>query len=72
MRRKNGESDTIDKQLRDAMRHSGMSLYMLAKKSGVAWPVLGRFLSGERGMMLSSAAKIAAALDLELRPKGRK
>lgn len=71
-RLKKTESATIAEQLRDAMRGSGLSIYMLAKRSGVSWPILGRFLSGERGMTLSSAAKIASALNLELRPKGQK
>jgi DNA-binding phage protein len=56
-------------QLRDAIRASGMSIYRVAKASGISWPVVGRFMSGERDLRFETAGKIAAALGLELRSK---
>jgi transcriptional regulator with XRE-family HTH domain len=63
----------IEVQLRDAILGSGMSRYEIAKRGGVTNSQLSLFLSGQRSLTLTSAAKIARVLGLELRPvkKGR-
>ncbi len=59
---------TIAEVLRQAIRASGTSTYALSRKSGVAQSVLSRFLRGKSGLTLTTAARLAAALDLDLAP----
>lgn len=42
------------------------SLTMLSKKSGVAMPVIFRFLSGERDLRVETAGRLCDVLGLEL------
>jgi plasmid maintenance system antidote protein VapI len=53
-------------QLRRAMRDSGESEYAIAKAAGVPQSVVNRFVSGERGISLTTAAKLCEYLKLEL------
>jgi hypothetical protein len=62
MKRKAGG---IDATLRDAIRKSGESCYAIAKRAGIAPDVVLRFVAG-RDIRISTTAKIAEALDLEL------
>ena len=62
----------IEMQLRDAILGSGMSRYEIARQAGVTNSQLSLFLSGQRSLTLTSAAKIAQVLRLELRPVRRK
>lgn len=55
-------------QLRSAVECCGQTLYAVAKGSGVSYAVLTRFLHGERGMNLDTAARLMDYLGLELRP----
>lgn len=68
-------SDTrdIERQLLEAIVNSSMSQYEIAKRSGVTKSQLSLFVSGQRSLTLTSAAKIARVLGLELRAvrKGR-
>lgn len=57
----------IAEQLRTAVVEAGT--YHTAKDSGVAYAVLLRFVNGERGINLATAAKVAETLGLELRQK---
>lgn len=65
----------LDEALKDAIRTSGLTHYALGKKAGVAPSVIDRFMAdpraGERGgdLRVSTAAKLADALGLELRPR---
>jgi plasmid maintenance system antidote protein VapI len=63
----------IEVQLRDAILGSEMSRYEIAKRAGVAHSQMSLFINGQRSLTLTSAAKIARVLGLELRPvrKGR-
>ena len=58
----------IEDQFREAIRTSGISRYRLSKLTGVSDGVLANFVNGKRSMTLTTAAKLAAALGLELRP----
>ena len=66
-------SGDIEEQFRQAVLNSGMSRYRLSKMTGVAEAVLSNFVNGHRSLTLTTAAKLAKVLDLELRPrkKGR-
>lgn len=61
--------DTIEISLKKAIQTSGISPYKLARLSGVADAVISRFLNGKRDITLTTAAKLAEALGLELRMK---
>ncbi len=57
-------------QLRQAVADSGLSLYRIAKDSGVAYPVLYRFARGERDLTLETASRLADFLGMRLtRPR---
>jgi plasmid maintenance system antidote protein VapI len=56
----------ISEELIAAIRASGMTHYGLSKVSGVSPNMIDRFVSGERDIRLSTAAKLAAALKLRL------
>lgn len=63
----------IDEALKAAIRKSGRTYYDLGRSAGVAPSVILRFMSDDpqaRGgdLRLSTAARIAAELGLELRP----
>jgi len=47
-----------------AVRESGLSGYALARLARVPAPVITRWLSGDRGLTLTTADKLAAALGL--------
>jgi hypothetical protein len=55
-------------QLQAAIAATGQSLHAIAQASGVAAPVLQRFASGQRGITLETAGKLAAYLGLALMP----
>jgi plasmid maintenance system antidote protein VapI len=57
---------TIVEQLRQAIADSGQSEYAIAKGSGVSQSVVNRFVSGERGISLETAAKLCDYLGLDL------
>jgi hypothetical protein len=59
---------TIIDQLRGAIC-SAPTVHSVAVASGVAHPILLRFLSGERDIRLATAAKLADYFGLELQPK---
>ena len=61
-------ANDIEIQLREAIVGSAMSQYRIAKCSGVTKAQLSLFVNGKRSLTLTSAAKIARVLDLELRP----
>ena len=59
----------IAEQLRQAAADSGQTGYALAKGSGIDRSMMVRFLNGDRGFNLDTAAKLAEYLGLELQPK---
>ena len=63
----------IEEQLRQAILKSEFSRYRLSRLTGVDDAVLCNFVNRKRSITMTTAAKLAKALDLELRPrkKGR-
>lgn len=60
------EPDDLLQQLRQAIEQSDLSVYEIAKRSGVDRPNLGRFVKGERSLTLESAAAVCKVLRLRL------
>lgn len=58
----------IEVQLREAIVGSEMSCYEIAKRTGMVNSQLSLFINGHRSLTLTSAAKVARVLGLELRP----
>lgn len=58
---------SIVDQLQRAIKVSGQTEYAIAKGSGVSQSIVNRFVSGERGISLETAAKLCAYLKLDLR-----
>ena len=52
--------------LRQAIRDSGLTLYRIAKDSGVDYSTLHRFMKGTRAIHMRAADKLAEYLGLEL------
>jgi hypothetical protein len=69
--RKGAGEAPLTRQLQAAIAATGQSIYAIAQASGVAAPVLQRFVKGERGITLETADKIAAYLGLALLPEPR-
>jgi transcriptional regulator with XRE-family HTH domain len=62
----------LGEQLREAIRRSGLNRKQVADRAGVAYCAIHGFMSGERGLTLDSASKVAELLGLELRPTKRR
>jgi plasmid maintenance system antidote protein VapI len=60
------KTHNIEEQLRQAIADGGMSRYRLAQLTGVAEAVLSNFMNRKRSITLTTAAKLAEALGLEL------
>lgn len=58
----------IQEQLRRAILKAPMSRYVLSRLTGVSEGVLSHFVNRNRSITMDTAAKLAAALGLELRP----
>jgi len=65
-------SKDIEQKLREAIIKSKMSRYKISQLSGVGEAQLSLFVNGKRTLTLTSAAKVAKALGLELKPKKKK
>ncbi len=61
----------IESQLREAIANAPMSLSELAGRCNVDKGTLSRFVRGERTMTLTTAARVATILGLEVRPARR-
>jgi plasmid maintenance system antidote protein VapI len=71
MAKKSKLSTPISDPLRRRIIDSGVTMYMLAKNTGVERMSISRFLSGESRLRLDAADKLAIFLGLELRSKGQ-
>ena len=56
----------IEDQLRRAIVQGLMTRYALSKQTGVAQSILSDFVNGNRSLTLTTAAKLADVLGLEL------
>ena len=67
------EDDRVDlaAQLQSAVGTTGESLYAVAKRSGISYAVLHRFMAGKRSINLETADQLAKALGLTLSPTGK-
>jgi plasmid maintenance system antidote protein VapI len=63
---------TIEDILRDTIQKSGRTHYDLGKSADVPIAAIDRFISGERGLNLATAAKLCEELGLTLTPIKRK
>lgn len=59
----------IEQTLRDAIKRSGLTRYVIAKESGVSYEALMRFLDEGRDIRLSTVEKLAAFFEMELTAK---
>ena len=66
MPKKRRISDDLVKDLKQAIRDSGKTHYRIAADAGIRPAIIDRFMSGERDMRLTTAAKVANALGLML------
>ncbi len=57
---------SLTKQLRAAIRQSGLTIYRIAKDSGIPQPTVQRFAAGKRDMYLETADKLAAYFGMRL------
>ncbi len=60
---------SIVEQLQQAIKRSGETQYAIAQATGISQSVLNRFINGERGISLETAAKLCQYLDLDLAPR---
>jgi plasmid maintenance system antidote protein VapI len=67
-----GQAKDFEEQFRQAILTCGMSRYKLSQLTGVAEAVLSNFVNGHRSLTLTTAAKLAKALGLGLKPEKRK
>ena len=70
-----GDMASISDQLRAAVEariKAGWTVYRVAKEAGITPVMLSRFLNDGLDLRLSTAAKLAAVLGLELRPMKKK
>ena len=65
-------SKDIEEQLRQAILQSDLSRYRLSKLTGVDNAVLSNFVNCKRSLMMTTAAKLAKALGLTLKPEKKK
>ena len=66
---KKSKTKSLGDALREAVIHSELTPYKIAKAAGIQANVLTRFLNGERDLRLATAGKVASVLGLEFRPK---
>ena len=70
MKTKKQKPTTIVHQLQQAIADSGQTVYAVAKGADVDRALLGRFVAGQRGISLTTAAKLATYFNLQLRKVG--
>ena len=61
-------SPNNENQLQAAILGAGTTRCRIATRSGISPSSLSLFMSGKRGLTIDTAAKLASALGLELRP----
>ncbi len=69
MKRTSKREPAVTETLRKAVRESGLTLYRVAKDSGVPYPTLYRFMTEERSITALTLNKLCAYLGLVLTKK---
>ena len=62
-----GRMIELSEQLREAIRRSGFNRKQVADRTGISYSVIHGFMSGERGITLDTASKVAEVVGVELR-----
>ncbi len=65
-------SKDIEKKLREAIIKSKISRYKISQLSGIGEAQLSLFVNSKRTLTLTSAAKVAKVLGLDLKPIKKK
>ena len=55
---------SLSEQLHEAVKASGLSLYRIAKDSGLSYAIVHRFMSNGRGITLETAERLIQGLNL--------
>jgi hypothetical protein len=71
MKRPGPNAPTLINLVRQAVRERGETLYRVAKDSGVAYPIVHRFVHRQGLPSLLAFEKLCAYLGLELTEKGK-
>jgi plasmid maintenance system antidote protein VapI len=66
MGKKTTLADVLTEPLQRAVRESGETFYMLAKRTGISRMSLTRFATGERSLRLDKAGRLADYFGLRL------
>lgn len=61
--------EDIEQQLKETLINSPLSRYRIAKMTGLSEAQLSYFVNGKRTLTLTTAAKLAKVLGLELKTK---
>jgi transcriptional regulator with XRE-family HTH domain len=61
-----GRRQTLSDQLRAAIRDSGLSVYRIAKETGVSQPSISRFLNRKRTINIEAAEALATFFNMWL------
>jgi ribosome-binding protein aMBF1 (putative translation factor) len=64
--------DEFSEVIRQAIRECGLSQREIARVTGIAQPIISRFMSGERTLRMDTASVLIHYLDLELAAKKEK
>jgi transcriptional regulator with XRE-family HTH domain len=56
----------LEEQLRQAITKTGLSLHEIGRRSGVAAPIVSRFMRADRSLTLPVVARLCRALGLRL------
>jgi transcriptional regulator with XRE-family HTH domain len=67
---KRRDKPVISDALREAVRASGLSMYRVAKESGVPFSAIQRFVTDRRPISTANLDGLARYLKLELRKEG--
>ncbi len=57
----------LGQQLRAAFAESGLSRFELARRAGISYAIVHRFIGGDRNITLGTASKLCQVLGLDLR-----
>lgn len=64
-----GRHVDLGEQLRKAIRRSGLTRNQIAKRTDLSYSIVHGFVAGTHDLRLATASKIAAIVDVDLRPR---